>query len=85
MDKYVSIHLDPSSAKPLYLQICDGVADLIEKGKLPYGEKLPSIRQMASFLMSMPSQLSMRISSWKPKDMLKLASAAALMCLLPQM
>ena len=49
MDKYVSIHLDPSSAKPLYLQICDGVADLIEKGKLPYGEKLPSIRQMASF------------------------------------
>lgn len=49
MDRFVSIQLDPSSEKPLYLQIYNGLVDLIEKGIICYGEKLPPIRKMASF------------------------------------
>lgn len=49
MDKFVSIHLDRSYKSPLYMQIYEGLADLIEKGIIPPGEKLPPIRRMASF------------------------------------
>lgn len=49
MDRIVSIHLDRSSSTPLYMQIYEGIANLIEKGAISYGEKLPPIRQMASF------------------------------------
>jgi len=49
MDKFVSIQLDPSSEIPLYLQIYNGIVDLIEEGIIVRGEKLPPIRKMASF------------------------------------
>ncbi|MGI6485627.1 MAG: PLP-dependent aminotransferase family protein [Tepidanaerobacteraceae bacterium] len=49
MNKYVSIQIDRLMDKPLYFQICDGLIRLIKDGTLVPGEKLPSIRKMASF------------------------------------
>lgn len=49
MDKFVSIQLDRSAEQPLYMQIYEGIVNLIEKGTIAYGEKLPPIRKMASF------------------------------------
>ncbi len=49
MDKFVSIHLDRSHEPPLYMQIYQGLVKLIENKTLATGEKLPSIRRMASF------------------------------------
>ncbi|HHY70285.1 MAG TPA: GntR family transcriptional regulator, partial [Thermoanaerobacterales bacterium] len=50
MDKFVSIHLDRSHEPPLYMQIYQGLVKLIENKTLATGEKLPSIRRMASFI-----------------------------------
>lgn len=49
MDKFVSIHIDREHAKPLYIQIYEGLIELMEKETLAFGEKLPAIRRMASF------------------------------------
>lgn len=49
MNKFVSIHIDRDLVKPLYLQIYEGLTELIEKGTVSFGEKLPPIRRMASF------------------------------------
>ncbi|NLC62792.1 MAG: winged helix-turn-helix transcriptional regulator, partial [Thermoanaerobacterales bacterium] len=49
MNKYVSIQIDRLMDKPLYFQICDGLIRLIKDGTLVPGEKLPSIRKMASY------------------------------------
>jgi 2-aminoadipate transaminase len=49
MDIFVSIQLDRSLDTPLYIQIYNGLVELIENKTLNAGEKLPPIRQMASF------------------------------------
>lgn len=50
MEQYVSIHLDDSSQDPLYIQIFLGISEMIKEGSLTFGEKLPSIRSLSSFL-----------------------------------
>jgi DNA-binding transcriptional MocR family regulator len=50
MDKYVSIRLDHSLEKPLYVQVCESIIELIEKNILLPEEKLPPIRKLASLL-----------------------------------
>ncbi|MCG0276406.1 MAG: PLP-dependent aminotransferase family protein [Thermosediminibacteraceae bacterium] len=50
MEHFVSIHLDRSSDKPLYIQVYDGIVQLIKERKLSPGEKLPPIRKLASML-----------------------------------
>ena len=45
-----TIQLSKSSQLPLYLQLANGLALLIETGKLPPGIKLPSIRSLAKEL-----------------------------------
>ncbi|NSW90611.1 MAG: PLP-dependent aminotransferase family protein [Firmicutes bacterium] len=50
MDKYVSIQLDRSLGKPLYIQLYEGIVRLIDQGELLPKEKLPPIRRLAAFL-----------------------------------
>lgn len=50
MDKYVSIHLDRSSDKPLYIQLYENIVRMMEEKKLAPGEKLPTIRKLSSAL-----------------------------------
>lgn len=50
MDKFVSIHLDRTEDKPLYVQIYEVIAMMIEGKKLAPGEKLPPIRRLCSAL-----------------------------------
>ncbi|HHX63041.1 MAG TPA: PLP-dependent aminotransferase family protein [Epulopiscium sp.] len=42
-----TIQLAKSSPSPLYLQLANGLSQLIETGQLPSGTKLPSIRSLA--------------------------------------
>lgn len=49
MDKFVSIHLDRTSDVPLYIQIYNGMVQLIASGVITCGQQLPPIRSMASF------------------------------------
>ncbi|WP_422446381.1 PLP-dependent aminotransferase family protein [Thermoanaerobacterium sp. DL9XJH110] len=50
MHRFVSIQLDRNLDKPLYIQLYEGIIDLISQGKLSPEEKLPPIRKLAALL-----------------------------------
>ena len=52
------LRIDPRSSTPIYEQIELGVKELILKGALKYGEKLPSVREMALILTINPNTIS---------------------------
>lgn len=52
------IKIDPRSSTPIYEQIEFGVKELILKGALKYGEKLPSVRELSSILTINPNTIS---------------------------
>ena len=52
------LRIDPRSSTPIYEQIELGVKELILKGALKCGEKLPSVREMSSILTINPNTIS---------------------------
>ena len=51
------IHLDYRDSRPIYTQICDGVKDQIRAGILSAGDKLPSVRELATQLTINPNTI----------------------------
>ena len=51
------IHLDYRDARPIYAQICDGFRQQILGGILPVGERLPSVRELATQLTINPNTI----------------------------
>ena len=51
------VHLDYRDARPIYAQIVDGIREQITAGVLQPGEKLPSVREMASALAINPNTI----------------------------
>ena len=51
------IHLDYRDARPIYTQICDGFRQQIRSGILQPGEKLPSVRELATQLTINPNTI----------------------------
>lgn len=51
------IHLNYRDAKPIYEQIKDGLRKLVVSGALNVGEKLPSVRELASQLAINPNTI----------------------------
>ena len=51
------LHLDYRDARPIYEQIKDGLRRLMVNGVLQEGEKLPSVRAMASRLAINPNTI----------------------------
>jgi GntR family transcriptional regulator len=51
----VRLKLNPSAGIPIYRQIMDGIRDLVAAGVLAPGERLPSIRELASELRINPA------------------------------
>ncbi len=49
--------LDYRDARPIYIQICDGVREQILTGILQQGDKLPSVRDMATQLTINPNTI----------------------------
>ena len=52
------IKVDPRSSTPIYEQIELGIKELIMKGALKQGEKLPSVRELAAMLTINPNTIS---------------------------
>ena len=52
------LKVDPRSSTPIYEQIELGIKELILKGALKAGEKLPSVREMSSILTINPNTIS---------------------------
>ena len=42
------VHLDYRDASPIYTQICDGFREQIAAGIMEQGDKLPSVRELAT-------------------------------------
>ena len=51
------LHLDYRDARPIYEQVKDGLRKLIVTGVLGEGEKLPSVRSLASSLAINPNTI----------------------------
>ena len=51
------IHLDYRDARPIYTQICDGFREQIRAGILQPGDKLPSVRELATQLTINPNTI----------------------------
>ena len=51
------IHLDYRDARPIYGQILDGIRNQIRAGILQPGDKLPSVRELASELTINPNTI----------------------------
>lgn len=51
------IHLDYRDARPIYQQVKDGLRRLMVTGVLAPGEKLPSVRQLATELTINPNTI----------------------------
>ena len=63
------VHLDYRDARPIYAQIIDGIREQIAAGVLLPGEKLPSVREMASSLAINPNTIqrsyrSLELDGW---------------------
>ena len=52
------LRIDPRSSTPIYEQIELGIKELILKGALKEGEKLPSVREMSAILTINPNTIS---------------------------
>jgi GntR family transcriptional regulator len=52
------LKIDPRSSTPIYEQIQLGIKELILKGALQGGEKIPSVREMAALLTINPNTIS---------------------------
>ncbi len=42
--------VDPRLATPVYQQVVDGVKEAVAKGLLRYGDRLPSVRELATMM-----------------------------------
>ena len=51
------VHLDYRDARPIYIQIVDGFCAQISAGVLRAGEKLPSVRELATELSINPNTI----------------------------
>lgn len=51
------MHLDYRDARPIYAQIVDNFQDQIRAGILQEGDKLPSVRELASMLAINPNTI----------------------------
>lgn len=51
------VNLDYRDARPIYTQICDGIREQIRSGILQQGERLPSVRELATELTINPNTI----------------------------
>lgn len=55
---FIIINIDARSSTPIYEQIILGIKELIIKGIISPGDKLPSVREFASMLTTNPNTVS---------------------------
>lgn len=65
------IQIDPRSAAPLYEQIIEQLKILCLKGVMKPGDKLPSVRELATIIIANPTPSVKHIKSLSGKGLLK--------------
>ena len=57
MEGFLLITLNYRDARPIYIQICDGIREQILTGILAEGDRLPSVRELATQLTINPNTI----------------------------
>ncbi|URZ09020.1 GntR family transcriptional regulator [Clostridium felsineum] len=65
------IYIDNKSSSPIYEQVIDQVKEQVIKGILRGGDKLPSVRQMASIIMVNPNTISRAYSELERQNIIE--------------
>ena len=64
------IQLNYRDARPIYEQVRDGLRHLVVTGALQAGDKLPSVRALASSLAINPNTIQRPMSPWEQEGYL---------------
>ena len=62
------IHIDYRDPRPIYEQVKDGLRRLVVSGALPPGEKLPSVRELATALTINPNTIQRAYRELEAED-----------------
>ncbi|MBE6610107.1 MAG: GntR family transcriptional regulator [Ruminococcaceae bacterium] len=65
------ISVDPKDPTPIYLQLAKSVTELIERGMLKSGEKMPSVRSLALKLAINPNTIQKAYTELEHRGKLK--------------
>ncbi|MBQ9691920.1 MAG: GntR family transcriptional regulator [Clostridia bacterium] len=65
------ISVDPRDPTPIYLQLAKSVTELIERGMLKSGEKMPSVRSLALKLAINPNTIQKAYTELEHRGKLK--------------
>ncbi|MCR3758983.1 GntR family transcriptional regulator [Clostridium felsineum] len=65
------IYIDNKSSSPIYEQVIDQVKEQVIKGILRGGDKLPSVRQMASIITVNPNTISRAYSELERQNIIE--------------
>ena len=68
--------IDPDDPRPPFEQLRDGIADRIEAGELPVGEKLPTVRALAAELGIAPNTVARAYRELESLGLLRTAGRA---------
>ena len=71
------IRLDYRDARPIYEQVRDGLRSMMVTGVLAAGDKLPSVRSLATELAINPNTIQRAYTSWRRRDMFTPCRAGA--------
>lgn len=65
------INIDNKSSVPIYQQIVDEIKEQVIKGILQGGDKLPSVREMASIITANPNTISRAYSELERQNVIE--------------
>ncbi|PJI08252.1 MULTISPECIES: GntR family transcriptional regulator [Clostridium] len=65
------INIDNKSSIPIYQQIVDEIKEQVIKGILQGGDKLPSVREMASIITANPNTISRAYSELERQNVIE--------------
>ena len=65
------INIDNKSSVPIYQQIVDEIKEQVIKGILHGGDKLPSVREMASIITANPNTISRAYSELERQNVIE--------------
>lgn len=52
------LDIDPRSSTPIYIQLVQGVKEAVARGILQSGDRMPTVRELASLLMINPNTIA---------------------------
>jgi DNA-binding transcriptional regulator YhcF (GntR family) len=69
--EFITLEISHSSGVPIYKQIAESIISKIEKGRIRYGQKLPSINQLSTYYLLSRDTVEKAYNELKEKKVIK--------------